>query len=81
MIGLNDSNLRGCWTVKDLNLQECCVRSFLCLFQCMVSERLVWREKERCRIRALQMNTLKGFLGIMRIDRMPNRRVSKGKGG
>ena len=36
------------------------------------SEMLVWREKERCRIRVVQMNNHSGLLGVNRIDAMLN---------
>ena len=36
------------------------------------SEKTIWREKERSRIKAVQMNNLKSVLGIRRIDKIPN---------
>ena len=36
----------------------------LCLFLCM--------EKEKSRIKAVQMDNLRGLLGIRRMDRIPN---------
>ena len=38
------------------------------------SEIMLWREK-RSRLRAVQMDNLKGLLGIRRIDRVPNARI------
>ena len=35
------------------------------------SETMLWKEKERSRIRALQMDNLRGLLGIRRMDRFP----------
>ena len=35
-------------------------------------ETMVWREKERSRIRAVHMNNLRALLGIRRMDRVPN---------
>ena len=32
------------------------------------NEAMIWREKERSRIRAVQMDNLRGLLGIRRID-------------
>ena len=32
------------------------------------SETMVWKEKERSRIRSVQMDNLRGFLGIRRMD-------------
>ena len=39
------------------------------------SETMIWREKERSGIRAVQMNNLKGLLGIRRMDKVPNARI------
>ena len=33
---------------------------------------MLWNEKERSRIRDVQMDNLRGLLGIMRMDRVPN---------
>ena len=38
------------------------------------SEAMIWREKERSRIRATQMESLRGFLGIIRMDKILNTR-------
>ena len=37
-------------------------------------ETMLWREKERSRVRAVQMDNLRGFLGIRRMDRVLNAR-------
>ena len=34
------------------------------------SERMLWKEKERSRVRAVQMDNLRGLLGIRRMDRV-----------
>ena len=39
------------------------------------SETMLWKEKEISRIRAVQMNNLRGLLGIRRIDRVRNARI------
>ena len=39
------------------------------------SERILWKEEERTRIRAVQMDNLKGLLSIVEMDRVPNSRV------
>ena len=39
------------------------------------SETMVWREKERSRIRAVQIDNLRGMLGVRRMDRMPDARI------
>ena len=36
------------------------------------SETMIWKEKDRSRIRAVQINNLRGLLGIGRIDKIPN---------
>ena len=36
------------------------------------SETMIWREKERSRIRAVQMDNLRGLLSINRTDKVPN---------
>ena len=36
------------------------------------SETMMWKEKERSRIRAIQMDNLRGLLGIKRMDKIPN---------
>ena len=41
------------------------------------SETMLWKEKERPRIRAVQMDNLRGLFGIRRIDRVPNARIRK----
>ena len=35
-----------------------------------VIETIIWREEERSRIRTMQMDNLRGFLGIRRMDRV-----------
>ena len=48
------------------------------------SEMMLWKEKERSRIRDVQMDNFRGLLGIRRMDTVPNRwirdlfRVRKG---
>ena len=41
------------------------------------SEIMLWKEKERFRVRAVQMDNLKGLLGIRRMDRVPNAWIRK----
>ena len=41
------------------------------------SETMLWKEKERSRIGAVQMENLRGLLGIKRMDRVPNARVKE----
>ena len=35
-------------------------------------ERMIWRETERSRMKAVKMDNFRGLLGIRRISRMPN---------
>ena len=39
------------------------------------SKTKIWREKERSRIRAVQMDNFRGLLGIRRMDKVPNARI------
>ena len=39
------------------------------------SEIMIWREKEKSRIRAVQMDNLRGLLGIRRMDKVLNARI------
>ena len=39
------------------------------------SETMIWKERERSRIRAVQMDNLRTFLGIRRMDKVPNARI------
>ena len=39
------------------------------------SETMIWKEKERSRIRTVQMDNFRGLLGIRRMDRDPNARI------
>ena len=41
------------------------------------SETMIWREKEKSRIRAMQMDNLRSLLGIRRMDKCPNARIKK----
>ena len=36
---------------------------------------MIWREKERSRIRAVRMNNLKSLLGVKRMDRVLNTQI------
>ena len=38
------------------------------------SETVIWWEKERSRVRAVQMDNLRGTLGIKRMDKVPKER-------
>ena len=48
------------------------------------SETMLWKEKERSRVRAVQMDNLRGLVGIRRMDIVPNawkRELRKVKNG
>ena len=38
---------------------------------------MIWKEKKRCRIRAVQMDNLIGLLGIRRMDKLPDALISE----
>ena len=42
------------------------------------SETMLWKKEEISRIKAVQMDNLRGLLGIRMMDRVPNARVKKG---
>ena len=39
------------------------------------SETMLWKEKERSTVRAVQKDNLRGLLGIRRMDRVRNARI------
>ena len=39
------------------------------------NETMLWKEKERSRIRAVQMDNLRGLFGVRRMGRVPNARI------
>ena len=41
---------------------------------------MIWREAERSRIRAVQMDIIRGLLGIRRMDKVPNARIRQLRG-
>ena len=43
-------------------------------------ETILWNEKERSRVRAVQMNNLRGLLSIRRMDRITNARIRESCG-
>ena len=44
------------------------------------SETTLWKEKERSRLRAVQMDKIRGLLDISKMDRVPNARVRELRG-
>ena len=61
------SCLRLMLRVCSLSVLESCMRHYLCLFLCM-AVRMLWKEKERSRVRDIQMDNL----GIRRMNRILN---------
>ena len=39
------------------------------------SETIIWKEKKRCRMNVVQMDNLRGLLGIRRTNEVPNSRL------
>ena len=39
------------------------------------SEAMVWRERKRSRIKVVQMDSLRGLVGIRRMNIVPNKRI------
>ena len=44
------------------------------------SDTMLWKEKEISRVRAVQMDSLKGLLGIRKMERVPNARIRELRG-
>ena len=73
------SFLKLCFTLTIAHLQLECARV---LHQALIvpvltygSETMLWKEKKRPRIRAAQMDNLRGLLGIKRMNRVSNARI------
>ena len=45
------------------------------------SKAMIWKKKEWSRIRVVQMENLRGLLGIRRMDRVPKARIRELCGG
>ena len=71
------STIRFLVKVRDLQLECAKVLHETLLVTVLMygSETMLWKEKERSRIRAVQMDNLRGLLGIRSIDRVPNARI------
>ena len=57
-------------TDRTLSVLYSCMKHCLYMFLCML-----WKEKERVRIRVIQMDNLRGLLGIRGMDRVPHARI------
>ena len=67
------SVIRSLVNARDLQLE--CARVWhetLLVPSLMYGSEMLWKEKERSRIRAVQMENLRELLGIRRMDRVPN---------
>ena len=71
------SDIRPQVNVRDLQLEWARVLHEILLILVLIygSDTILCSEKERSRIRAVQMDNLRSFLGIKRIDRVPNARI------
>ena len=66
--------IRSLVNARDLKI-ECAIvlhETFLVSGLMHGSETMLWKEKERSRIRAVQMGNPRGLLGIRRMNRVPN---------
>ena len=67
--------------VNDRDLQLKCARvlheTLLAPVLKYGSETMLWKEKERSRIRAVQLDNLRGLPGIRRMESVPNPRIRK----
>ena len=68
---------------RDLQLECASVlhESLLGLVVMHGSDTILWKEKERSRVRFVQMDNLRGLLDIRRIERIPNARIRGVCGG
>ena len=69
--------LLGLWLmlgVYSLNVLGSCMSLMVPVFR-YGSKTMIWRKKESSRIRAVQMDSLRGLLGIRRMDKVPNARI------
>ena len=69
--------IRSLVNARDLQLQCAVVLHETLLVPALMygSETMLWKKKERFRIRAVQMDNIRGLLGIRRIDRFLNPQV------
>ena len=69
--------IRSLVNARDLQLECSSVLREILLVPVLMdgNETMLWREKERSRMRAAQMDNLRGLPGIRRIDRVPNAHI------
>ena len=63
--------------ICSLSVLNSCMQHCLLLVLIDDSEAMLWKEKERSGIRAVQMDNLRRLLDIRRMDRVPNARTSE----
>ena len=68
--------IRSLVNARDLQLESARVLHKTLLVPVLMygSETMLWKE-ERSRIKAVQMDNLRGLLGIRRMDKVPNARI------
>ena len=71
--------IRSLVNARDLQLECAVVLHETLLVPVLIygSKTTLWKEKERSRIRAVQMDNLRGLLGISRKNRVMNARIRK----
>ena len=71
--------IRSLVNARDLQLESARVLHEMLLVPVLMydSKTMLWKEKEGSWIRAAQMHNLRGFLGIRRMDRVPNSRIKE----
>ena len=71
------ATIRSLVNARDLQLEYARVlhETLLVSIPMYGSETMLRKEKERSRTRAVQMENLRGLVGIRRMDRVPNARI------
>ena len=69
--------IRSHGNARDLQLESARILHETLLVPALMydSETMLWKENERSRIRAVQMDNLRNFLGIRNMDRVPNAQI------
>ena len=71
--------IRSLVNARDLQLESARVLHETLLVHVLMfgSEAMLWKENERSRNRTVQIDNITGLLGIRRMDRVPNARISE----
>ena len=69
--------IRSHGNARDLQLESARILHETLLVPALMydSETMLWKENEISRIRAVQMDNLRNFLGIRNMDRVPNAQI------